>query len=93
MKPVWVTVVARSAVGLLAREVRAEMTALFALTAAPMPGTDLVRMNTRGAAYAGRHGNHADRDPPARLPLPQPRMRAQVDGNARYSEVPPDIGA
>ena len=54
MKPVWVTVVARPAVGLLAREVRAEMTALFAATAAPAPGTDLVRTNNQDAAYAGR---------------------------------------
>jgi hypothetical protein len=84
MKPFWVTVVAQPAVGLLAREVHAEMTALFAVTAAPAPGTDLVPMNTQDAAHAGRNGNpHADRDPSARLPLPQPRMRAQVDGNAR----------
>ena len=27
-------------------------------------------------------GTHADRDPSARLPFPQPRIRAQVDGNA-----------
>ena len=54
MKPFWVTVVARPAVGLLAREVHAEMTALFAVTAAPAPGTDLVRTNNQDAAYAGR---------------------------------------
>jgi hypothetical protein len=139
MKPVWVTVVARPAVGLLAREVRAEMTAPFAVTAAPAPGAGLVRMNNQDAAYAGRHlfaagqaataavtkplrmhnaprgldtplkapprrrpkrtgrwprraaeepdagrhGNHADRDPPARLPLPARDAGAQTDGNAR----------
>jgi hypothetical protein len=65
MKPFWVIVMARPAVGLLAREVHAEMTALFAVTATPAPGTDLVRTNNQDAAYTGRHGNHADRDPPA----------------------------
>jgi hypothetical protein len=54
MKPSWVTVVARPAVGLLAREVRAEMTALFTVTAAPAPGTGLVRKNNEDAAYPGR---------------------------------------
>lgn len=54
MKPVWVTVVARPAVGLLAREVRAEMTALSATTAAPAPWTDPVRTNNQDAAYAGQ---------------------------------------
>jgi hypothetical protein len=54
MKPVWVTVAARPAVGFLAREVRAEMTALSATTAAAASGTGLVRQDKEGSASAGR---------------------------------------
>jgi hypothetical protein len=54
MKPSWVTVAARPAVGLFAREVRAEMTALFASTAASVSGIGPVRQSTMDAAYAGR---------------------------------------
>jgi hypothetical protein len=32
---------------------------------------------------AGRHGNHAERDPSARLPIPAKDARAQTDGNVR----------
>jgi hypothetical protein len=54
MKPSWVTVAARAAVGLFAREVRTEMTALFASTAAAASGIGLVRKNKEDAACAGR---------------------------------------
>jgi hypothetical protein len=54
MKPVWVTVVARPAVGFLAREVRAEMTVLSASTAAAASGTGWVRQDKEGSACAGR---------------------------------------
>src|SRR5579859_7892828 len=54
MKPVWVTVAARPAVGFLVREVCAEMTVLFGLTAAAASGTGLVRLDEDGSAYAGR---------------------------------------
>ena len=68
------------------------MTALFAVTAAPAPGTDLVRTNNQDATYSGRHGNHADRDPPARLPLPATDARRPTATHG-YPEVPPGIGA
>jgi hypothetical protein len=51
MKPSWVTVAARPAVGSFAREVRAEMTALFASTAAAS-GTGLSARATRTTARA-----------------------------------------
>jgi hypothetical protein len=54
MKPVWVTVAARPAVGFLAREVRAEMTALSATTATAASRTRLVRQDERGLGHAGR---------------------------------------
>ena len=54
MKPVWVTVAARPAVGFLAREVRAEMTALSASTAASASASGLARRNKMDAARAGR---------------------------------------
>jgi len=54
MKPVWVTVAARPAVGFLAREVRAEMTALSASAAAATSGNRLVRQDQEDSAYAGR---------------------------------------
>ena len=54
MKPVWVTVAARPAVGFLAPEVRAEMTALSASTAAAASGTGLVRQDKEVSACAGR---------------------------------------
>jgi hypothetical protein len=57
MKPSWVTVAARPAVGSFAREVRAEMTALFASTAAAS-GTGLSARATRTTARA------AGRPPP-----------------------------
>lgn len=50
MKSVWVTVAAHPAVGLFAREVRAEMTVLFAPTATAMSGTGLIRQNKKDAA-------------------------------------------
>jgi hypothetical protein len=54
MKPVWVTVTARPAVGFLAREVGAEMTVLSATTAAVASGTGLVRQDEKGSACEGR---------------------------------------
>jgi hypothetical protein len=54
MKPVWVTVAARPAVGFLAREVRAQMTVLSASTVAAVSGTGLVRRDKEGSACAGR---------------------------------------
>jgi hypothetical protein len=60
MKPVWVTVAARPAVGSFAREVRAEMTALPASTAAAAPGTGQVRRHNEGPAYTGHWRSAAD---------------------------------
>ena len=64
MKPAWVTVAARPAVGFLAREVRAEMTALSVSTAAAASGTGLIRRDEEGSACAGRWLPAADEGGP-----------------------------
>src|SRR5437868_12945536 len=88
MKPVWVTVVARPAVGFLAREVRAEMIVLCATTAAVAPGSARPGPHQQSTPPMPTPGH----PPPSWHPPPQrstpPAMDActQTDDHAR---IPP----
>jgi hypothetical protein len=88
MKPFWVTVVARPAVGLLAREVRAEMTALFTVTATPAPRTGLVRTNNKDAACASRWLSGVGEAAPAAVIKPLRTHHGHV-ARAHCSRPPP----